>query len=45
MSYRRRFVIREIALGFERLDLVQLRNVMEGIGGYFNGLDGYMSDL
>lgn len=34
-----------IALGIERLDLVQLRDVMDGISGYFNGMDGYLSDL
>jgi len=27
------------------LDLANLADVMEGVGGYFNGCDGYLSDL
>lgn len=29
----------------ERFDLVQLRDVVEGMSGYFGGLDGYLSEL
>jgi hypothetical protein len=34
-----------LPLGFDRLDLEQLRDVMDGLAGYFNGVDGYLSSL
>jgi hypothetical protein len=34
-----------LALGIDRLDLERLRDVMEGLAGYFNGVDGYLSSL
>jgi len=34
-----------IALTRDRVDLARLRDVMEGIGGYFRGCDGYLDRL
>lgn len=34
-----------VPLAFDRLDLDQLRDVMDGMSGYFTGLDGYLSSL
>jgi hypothetical protein len=34
-----------LELDVERLDLAQLRDVMDGINGYFSGTDGYIDSL
>src|ERR1700730_392770 len=35
----------EIPLTFEALDLLALKNVMDGVGGFFTGCDGYLDPL
>jgi hypothetical protein len=34
-----------VPLAIDRMDLEQLRDVMDGISGWFTGLDGYLWDL
>lgn len=34
-----------VPLAKDRLDLIRLKDVMDGVFGYFSGTDGYLSDL
>jgi hypothetical protein len=48
-SYSYRYPVdihgKEIPLGVEVLDLEALKDVMDGVGGYFTGSDGYLDHL
>jgi len=48
-SYSYRYPVdihgKEIPLGVEVLDLAVLKDVMDGVGGYFTGSDGYLDHL
>jgi hypothetical protein len=48
-SYSYRYPVdihgKEIPLGLEVLDLAVLKDVMDGVGGYFTGSDGYLDHL
>jgi hypothetical protein len=36
---------RAISLALDEIDLAQLKDVMNGVAGFFTGWDGYLDDL